>query len=151
MNRKLPPESYEYYVSLGLDRSYAKVAEHYGVSKVAVTNRATQEGWQDRVRELEAQARAKSEKRAVEDMAAVREGHLKTARFLQVRAIEALRSMPLAKAADAVRALDLGWKHEMLLLGEPTERHSNIEEIVRHEYREWLTDEDAGGELGETP
>ena len=35
-------------------------------------------------------------------------------------------------------ALAIAWKHELLLLGEPTERTASIEEITRHEIRTLL-------------
>ncbi len=37
MSGKIPPDALEYYLVLGPDRSYQKVADHYGVSKRAVT------------------------------------------------------------------------------------------------------------------
>lgn len=57
MAGKLPSDAFDFYVSLGADRSYKAVAEKYGVSKRAVTTLAAKEGWQQRARELEAQAR----------------------------------------------------------------------------------------------
>jgi hypothetical protein len=50
----------------------------------------------------------------------------------------------------------VGWRQELLLLGEPTERAANVEEVTRREVRELLVgsdDEDdwsdlAGGEAG---
>ena len=57
MNGKIPPDALQYYLGLGLDRSYQKVADHYGVSKRAVTKLAARERWQDKVIELERKAR----------------------------------------------------------------------------------------------
>ena len=45
MSGKIPPDALEYYLGLGPDRSYQKVADHYGVSKRAVTKLAARERW----------------------------------------------------------------------------------------------------------
>ena len=47
MSGRIPPDALEYYVSLGADRSYEKVADHYGVSKRAVTKLAVRQRWQE--------------------------------------------------------------------------------------------------------
>jgi len=121
MTRKLPDTAFNTYVDMGVDRSYRRVAQRYGVSKQAVLNRAKREGWQDRLRELERQSREKGEEKAVEEMQAARDRQLQAARLLQARALEALRTLPPAEALKATAALNAGWKHEMELLGEPGE------------------------------
>ena len=40
MSRKIPTDAFAYYLALGPGRSYAQVAEHFGVSKTAVANAA---------------------------------------------------------------------------------------------------------------
>ena len=144
---RLPAEAYEHYLELGANRSYQAVADHFGVSKVCVTNRAKKEGWQDRLRELERESRQRSERKAVDELDAVRERQLKAARFLQARAIEALKQLPAEKAVRAASALSIGWKHELLLLGEPTERQATMEELIKREYSEWMTDGDGGDDF----
>jgi len=146
MRRKLPPDSFDFYLSLGLARSYAAVAKHYGVTKVAVTNRATKEGWQHKLREIEAKARAASDERAVENLEAIHSRHLKSARVIQAKALEALRTMSLDTAMNAVRALHLGVRQERLVLGEPTDRNAvNVEEVIKREYEKLMVVEgDAG-------
>ena len=37
---KLPAEALEYYLALGVDRSYQAVADHFGVTKQTIVNRA---------------------------------------------------------------------------------------------------------------
>ena len=146
--RKLPTESFEYYLGLGVGRSYRAVAEHYNVSKVAVTNRGTKEGWQARIAELERQARARAEEKAVDELDAVRARHLKEARFLQARALQVLKDQPPEKGIRAANALAIAWKHELLLLGEPTERQASVDELIKTETRELLMvvdDEDDPG------
>ena len=123
MGRKLPEQAYEHYLELGVERSYQTVADHYGVSKAAVVNRAKRDDWQGRLRRIEREARERTERKAVDDMEAVRERQLKSARYLQARALEALRDLPPAQAGRVAQALNIAWKHELLLLGEPTDRH----------------------------
>lgn len=152
MNRLLPSDALEYYVSLGADRSYQAVADHFGVAKITVTRTATDERWQERIRDIEQKAREKSEKRIADQMDAVRERHIASARILQAKALEALKSLPPEKAIRAASALAIGWKHELLILGEPSERTAlSVEETTRREIRDFLTveeeeDEDDGWE-----
>mgnify|MGYP001588538854 CR=1 FL=1 len=133
---RLPPDTFEHYVALGLDRSYQAVADHFGVSKVSIVKRAKKENWQIRLRELEKKAQERSEQRAMETLDAVRGRQLKVARLLQARALEALRRLSPEKAVKAAAAVSIGWKHELLLLGEPTDRSAvSIEELIKREYQ----------------
>jgi hypothetical protein len=122
VTRKIPPDAFEFYLSLGVERSYRAVAEKFGVSKQAVTKCAAREKWQHRLDEIDAKARAQSEKKATETMAAVRERHLAASRVILGKGLEALRNMSLETAMEAVKAIDLAMKQERLILGEPTER-----------------------------
>ena len=56
MTRKIPEDAFELYVSLGPERSYAAVAEQYGVTKRAVVKRAKAEAWSERLAKIEDQA-----------------------------------------------------------------------------------------------
>jgi hypothetical protein len=127
---------------MGGDRSYQAIADKFGVSKTSVVARAQQEDWQGRLQRLEAEAHEKAERKAVEDMQAVRARQLKAARFLQARALEALQSLPAEKGVKAAAALSIAWKHELLLLGEPTERQASVEETTKREMARWLVFED---------
>ena len=139
MNRKIPPEAFDYYVSLGLNRSYSAVAERYGVSKGSVVNAAKREHWQTRLKEIEEKARVASVQKAVETMQAITERHLRAMRAIQVKGLEVLQSVNLETAMDGVRAVDLGVKGERLILGEPTERAAvNIEELIKREHEQWM-------------
>ena len=138
MNRKIPEDAFGYYLSLGAGRSYEAVAQKYKVSKKAVTNAAAREEWQKRIEKIEREAREIAEEKAVDEMVAVRGRHLKEARFLQARALQVLKDQPPEKAIRAAAALNIAWKHELLLLGEPTERQANVEELIRKETRELL-------------
>jgi ATPase subunit of ABC transporter with duplicated ATPase domains len=135
---RIPAGAYEDYLALGTERSYQALANRYGVSKTAVVKRAKKERWQDRLADLERQARERAEEKAVDEMEAVRERHLKEARFLQARALQALKDLPPEKGIRAASALNVAWKHELLLLGEPTERQANVEELIKRETRDLL-------------
>jgi hypothetical protein len=143
MKRKLPLDAaFDFYVSLGVGRSYQAVATHFKASKVAVTNLATKQGWQQKLVALEAKSREKREQKVAESLDQVHERHLTAARVIQAKALEALKMMRLEDAMDAVRALDMGLKQERLLLGEPTDRTAvEIGEIVRRETSRWLVAE----------
>src|SRR5262249_18379164 len=65
----------------------------------------------------EEESRRKTEARAVEDVAAIDERHLRMARSLQARALETLKNAPLGNGVSAVRALEAGIKIERAILG----------------------------------
>jgi len=145
MKRKLPPDAFDYYVGLGLARSYQAVATQYGATKGAVVALAKRERWKERLAEIEAKVRRASDERATETLEDVHARHLKAARIIQGKAVEALQSMRLATAMEAVRALELGVRTERLLLGEPSERTAvSVEEIIKREYERWLVPLEGG-------
>jgi len=151
--KRLSPDAYSYYVELGPTRSYEAVAKRFGVSKVTVVNHATKERWQERLREAEAKAREQANKKAVDTLQEVKDRQLQEARILERRALEALKTLPPEKAAKAATMLQIAWRHELLLLGEPTERAElSVEEVTAREIQTLLKrvevddGEDAGGE-----
>jgi hypothetical protein len=136
---KLPPDSFEYYLSLGSKRSYEAVAKKYGVSKRSVVKRATREGWQRRVAEIEAQAQEKATARAVETLEEVKTRHLKTFKAVQLKALESLKALRFETAMDVVKAMDIAARQERLALGEPSERTAlSIEDTIKREYERWM-------------
>jgi hypothetical protein len=149
MSRKLPQDAFSYYVALGPERSYLKVAQHYGTDKRTVTRHAVKERWSERLQEAEQKAREESEDDAVEILREMNARHLKIAKALQGKALEALRSLPIDRAADVIRALEIGVKQERLIQGEPSERSEmSVEEVTKREMSRWLlmgdaTDEDS--------
>lgn len=148
MARKLPKDAFDVYMSLGPGRSYKAVADHFGVSKRAVTSRATKEKWQERATEIETKARQGAEQRLVETLEDMNTRHLKSLRVVQARAVEALRGMPLQSAMEAVRALDLSIRQERLIRGEPSERTAlQVEEVIKREYQRWMVE---GGDASDT-
>ena len=117
MKRKIPPEAFAFYLGLGVGRSYSAVAERYSVSKRAVAMRADKEKWQEKLAEEERKARTKAEKNAAESIETVNEQHLKVLRYIQGKSIEALKTMPIETAMDAVKAYSLAFDKERLIRG----------------------------------
>ncbi len=148
--RKMPPEAFDHYFSLGPERSYEAVARKYGVTKRAVTKLAKRESWQGRLAEIEAKAREEADKKNAQTLKAIHERQLQSLRLVQRRSIERLRETPLETAAEAARALTLAIKQENVILGEPGERTAiSVEETIRLEYQRWMTvetDEDEDGD-----
>lgn len=141
--RKLPFDAFDFYFSLGPGRSYRAVAEKYGVSKTAVANAAERESWQKRIVECEQKARDAVDKKAVETLEQMSERHLKYCKIIQQKALEALRSMPLSAAMEAVKALNLSIKQERVVRGEPGDRTATVEEMIKREYERWMTTDES--------
>ena len=139
MNRKIPQDAFAYYWSLGPERSYQSVAEKYGVSKRAVTKVATKENWSQRLLEIEKKAHEKTDEKLAESLDQMNERHIRMCKMIQKKSLEALKSIPLTTAIEAVRALDLAIKQERLSRGEPTDRSAiNIEDVIKREYDRWM-------------
>ena len=149
MAGRIPPEAFAYYASLGPERSHEKVAERYGVTKRGVTKIAIKEKWRKRIAEMEQHVREKAELRAAGTLEEMNGRHLRIAKALQAKALDALRSMPLQSAKDVIRALELGVRQERLVRGEPTERQASVEEVTKREIRSLLVVEDEGDNADE--
>lgn len=147
MIRKIPDNAFEVYAAMGERRSYQAVADRYGVSKRSVVKRAIAESWQERLVRVESTAREKVDAKTAETLEVMNERHLKILQAIQARALEALRSIPLRTAFDAIRALELSIRQERLIRGEPSERSVlSVEEVIRKEFRLWMrpVDEELG-------
>lgn len=145
MSGRIPPDALAYYLGLGTERSYQKVANHYRVSKRAVTKLAGRERWQDKLIELERKARAGAEKKALETIEAMDQRHLKSLKVIQWKALEALGAMRFTTAIEAARSIDMAIRHERLIRGEPSERTAiSVEEVIRREYQRWMVPEEGG-------
>jgi hypothetical protein len=116
---RIPEEAYQTYISMGPARTYAKVAQKYGVSRRAVTKKAAKEKWSERLAKVEAAARDRFDEKLAEDLDAMNSRHLKTLRLIQGKAIEALRALPLHSAAAAARALDTAIARERQINAAP--------------------------------
>jgi hypothetical protein len=141
VRRKIPPEAFSHYLSLGQSRSYESVAAHFNVSKRAITNLAVRENWQMKLKDAERQAREKAEEKALESLEEMNLRHLKTVQLIQRKALDGMRTLPLASGIDCVRALTLALEKERLIRGEPTDRSAlNVEEIIKREYALLMVD-----------
>ncbi len=148
MARKIPPDAFDRYLALGPSRSYSALAKTIGVSKQAVVQRATREGWKQRAIDIEKKARDAADRRAIETLESMNARHLKIAQAMQSKALGALQSVVLNSGADAMRGLDMAVKLERLVRGEPSERTAlAIEEVIKREYSRWMaTTSDNGDE-----
>ena len=109
---KLPSNSFDYYIQLGVGRSYEAVARNYNCSKKAVTKKAIKEDWQRRLQRIEAKARQDSDQKAVETLDQMGDRHQKMLKLVQAKSIEALRNHPLKSAEAACRLLSLAIQGE---------------------------------------
>ncbi len=152
--RRIPPDAFEYYVSLGEDRSYQSVADHYSFTKRAIQNLATRQDWPGRLERIDRESRGRIDKRLGETLDEIRARHLKTLRAMNARALEALKTYPLRTGWDGIRAAEAAVKLERLIIGEPTDRSAvSVENTIREEYERWMaeeSDDDAGDESPET-
>ena len=147
MAKKIPPDAFDYYFSLGLRRSYEAVAEKYQVSKRAVTALAKRENWQRRLLEVEAKARERSDARKGETMDEMTERHLRGLKFLFGKAIDAMQRSPLEKCPAAVRAIEVVIRNERTIAGEPSDRTAlSIEDTIKREYERWMIHENPVGD-----
>lgn len=113
---RIPSTAFEDYLQMGDERSYRLLAERYGCAKRSVVARAARERWQERLQQIQAQARDAALVKFGEDEATVRERHLKTSRAIQARALETLRTKPFDSASEATKALLLAQREERELL-----------------------------------
>ena len=145
--KKIPPDAFDFYFTLGPGRSYQAVADRYGVTKRAVTNLAKREDWQRRLVEIEAKAREDADQKNAQTLKAIHERQLQSLRLVQRRAIERLRDTPMETASEAARSLSQAIKQENVILGEPGDRTAvSVEDTIKREYERWMTttDEDPG-------
>ena len=138
MNRKIPADAFSYYFSLGPSRSYEAVAAKYGVTKRGVAEHALREKWQALIVEAEKGARVSAQEKAQESLEEMNDRHMREARFLQSKGVEALKSGRPEMLAPGTRAVAQGMQLERLIRGEPTERTENVEAIIKREYQRWL-------------
>jgi hypothetical protein len=145
VNRKIPSDAFDFYFALGPGRSYEAVAKKFSVSKRAITTVASKEKWQERIATAQRTARERSDTKAVETLEDMHDKHVKALQFVFAKAIEALRTMPINTAMDAVKAIEIVVKQERLLRGDGNERtKSSVEEIIKREMSSMLEVVDDG-------
>lgn len=108
-----------FYLSLGGTRSYGKVARRFGVSDVAVGERARREMWRERAREHDSRMLAEVEQRVVRERSVRIAEALNAADLVVQQLREQLES---GKVAADVGDLPAVMKMVQLLEGEATER-----------------------------
>ena len=137
--KKIPPDAFDFYFSLGPPRSYQAVADKYGVTKRAVTVLAKRENWQTRLTEVEQKAQARTDEKKVDALEAAHEQRLKALRLVLGKGIEGLRDMPIDSPRDAIRAIGLAVREIRVELGEPSDRTAPRVEANRASLlRSWL-------------
>ena len=145
--KKIPPEAFDFYASLGPSRSYEAVAERFSVSKRSVTRHALKDGWQDRLRTIETKAREASDQKTQETLEAIRTRHLRGLRFIQAKAIEVLKGGTLESAGEAARAFTAALKEERVIIGEPSDRTAvTVEDVIKREYARWMVPDEEEGD-----
>ena len=150
MNRKLGEEAFAYYAGLGTARSYERVAEQFSVSKRGVVKCAQREDWATRIAAIDRKTRVRLEEQAIESLEEMSARHLKLARVIQGKALEALKNTPLTSAMNAVRALSLAIEIERGTRGEPGERDGAlIAQVTRQEISRLLKVAPESSEKGE--
>jgi hypothetical protein len=139
MNTRIPDDAFDFYVSLGADRTYEAVAAHFGVSHSGIKKAARRENWQDRIADIEAEVQGRINKRFADEAEEMRDRHLKTVRAMMGRALKGIQQFPLANGMEAIRAAELTIRLERLIMGEVSERTEvRAEDVIRQEMKRWL-------------
>jgi hypothetical protein len=142
---KIPPEAFDFYVSLGHLRTYQQVADKYGVSRRGVQKVADRDNWGERLDEIEREAQDRSDKALSETVSEIRTRHLKMLKGMAGRALKAMAEHPLASGMEGVRTAEIVIKLERLIAGEPSERTEHtIAEVTRQEIDRFLSPADEG-------
>ena len=145
--RKIPNDAFDFYFSLGPGRSYQAVADNYGVTKRAVTNLATKDGWQDQIADLERKAREKAKDQQVDALQVAHAQNLKALRMVLGKGRKSLNRMAIESPADAIRAIGLAVREIRVELGEPSDRTAiSVEDTIRREYERWMVVEGDGAD-----
>src|SRR6185436_1165761 len=93
--RRIPHDAFDYYFSLGPERSYEKVASHFGFTKRAIVKVATREKWKVRLALVEGEAKAKADQKKAETLQLQKEQHLQALRLVLAKGVEGLRRVQL--------------------------------------------------------
>lgn len=118
MTRKIPPDAFEQYVQMGHARSYRELAKELDVTARAICYRAADEGWQERLEAIEAEARAEADRRLVKELFEMRLRHMKTLKVMSARAIEAMKTHSLETAMEGARVAQMAIELERKMVQE---------------------------------
>jgi len=140
---RIPIDAFEYYVSLGPERSHRAVADHFGVSKRGITKHAVKENWAERLEKIEEAVRERTDSKLADALEEMRERHLRTIRAMHARALTALKQYPLNTAMEAVKTAEMAIKLERVIAGEPSDRtRQTVEQVTRQEIDRLLLKDD---------
>ena len=119
MNRIPAEDAFAIYAALGSQRSYQAVADHFGVTKRAVTDLAQRDNWQERIAKIDEAVRQRGDERATESLEQMTERHTKILKALQKRGLETLTTTTMSSAV-AARVVLAALKEERDLRSMPT-------------------------------
>lgn len=132
-------EAFTYFCSLGGSRTYAKVAEQYGVSDRTVEKWGADGNWQRRAREWDKIQIEQERELLAEEVRKVAKEQLSMAKFIRHKAFHDLKTLDFEDANGAVKAIEMAMKQERLILGEPSERAEvSVKEEIQQAYDRWL-------------
>ena len=132
-------EAFEYYYSLGDKRSYEAVAKKFGKSPSTIYNWSKSFNWKERIKLLDAKAKAESEKQLVNNLVKIKADLLKIAEATLARYVENLKKGEVKPktATDLEKII----KSILLLLGEATEKIEHEGKINVELFKKWLENE----------
>lgn len=115
-------QAFEYYYSLGDDRSLGKAAVQFGVTETTIENWSTSFGWQERVQQRDIEVANTMHKKTVKEIANSKANYRKIIAIGIKKFAEKLMDdeggVDLTKIQDFERLVKL----DLLLMGEITER-----------------------------
>jgi hypothetical protein len=119
---------FEYYYSLGNERSLKKVCEKFKISPTTANRYSSAHDWQERIKELEDRAIAKVKENLIEDIAELKTRYRSIIQDTIDTFIDRLGrgAVVLSDIADLERLVKL----DLLLLGEATEKIDNKYEFT---------------------
>jgi hypothetical protein len=120
--RKIPDDAFALYVAMGHERSHQALADKLGVTKRAITERASEERWAERLEAIEAEVQARIEEKLKDELEESQLRYRKLLRGIESRAAQVIAEKPLRTCLEGVRALELAMKMQMLLAGQPSQR-----------------------------
>ena len=134
--RKLPPgnAAFEYWLSLGENRTLRAVAQHYDVAPAAVTRLAHRQQWGLLLQQqVEPQVQAKAMEAIVTTLAEFRVKQVQVGAELVRRGLAALERLEIRETAQALAAVKLGAELQSKAFDAPAKK---VEISVEHTLRE---------------
>lgn len=135
-------EAFEYYWSLGADRTLRAVARHFNVSEQSVVAWSKSFGWQARIAEREAEIARQFERRVIQHEVDRRSQNLKIVDAAKLQFVQALREGKIV--FKYVTDLETILRLERMLLGdEENDRDNPLAKLA--EQLQALRDQEEGG------